>query len=177
MTASLSLKEKAKISRPKRKEKKKSILDLNNMESGCQKASSPWYKSYLISPAVRSFPSEQSELLTMTEPRCKQPGILSRKPTFHPRPPNRDLQKSQGKPDPTVLPTSLSTQTRIRDQNRPNLQKNFKMWNQKLQATGDFIKKAHFLRGSYSPANIIVDANMYSRPKKITIEKQISKCE
>ena len=115
---------KAKISRPKRKEKK-SILDLNNMESGCQKASSPWYKSYLISPAVRSFPSEQSELLTMTEPRCKQPGILSRKPTFHPRPPNRDQQKSQRKPDPTVLPTSLSTQTRIPYQNRPKLQNKF----------------------------------------------------
>ena len=130
MTASLSLKEKAKISRPKRKEKK-SILDLNNMESGCQKASSPWYKSYLISPAVRSFPSEQSELLTMTEPRCKQPGILSRKPTFHPRPPNRDLQKSQGKPDPTVLPTSLSTQTCNPDQNRLNLQNKFQNVNQK----------------------------------------------
>ena len=117
---------KAKISRPKRKEKK-SILDLNNMESGCQKASSPWYKSYLISPAVRSFPSEKSKLLTMTEPRCKQPGILSRKPTFHPRPPNRDLQKSQRKPDPIVLPTSLSSKLIFDIKIDQNCKTNFKM--------------------------------------------------
>ena len=51
-----------------------------------------WGQLPPLPPQIRDL-----SLLTMTEPRCKQPGILSRKPTFHPRPPNRDLERKAKK--------------------------------------------------------------------------------